>query len=441
MKLKVEHWPLARLKKYDRNARVHSDEQVAQLAASIKEFGFVNPVLVDDEGVLIAGHGRLAGAIAAGLDMVPVIKLGHLTEDQAKALRIADNRLPMSATWDVDLLRLELNDLSLAGYDMPLLGFDAPELVDFMTAPPPDGADPEKTPEPPEKPVSRTGDLWILGGHRIICGDSTNPDDVARVLRGDTPRLMATDPPYGVNYDADWRNSAQRKSGKPIGGRAVGKVTNDDRADWSAAYKLFPGDVAYIWHGALHTDVVVANLESCGLKRRALIVWAKNNIVVSRGDYHWQHETCWYVVRQGKPGGWAGDRRQSTLWQIDKPVKSETGHSTQKPVECMRRPIQNNSKPGDFVYEPFSGSGTTIIAAEMMKRRCLAIELSPAYVDVAVRRWQEFTKQTATLEGDGRTFDEIAKERAKGERNAKGNSRVAIRRGQRDQGADRPLAK
>lgn len=435
MKLKVEHWPLSRLKKYDRNARVHSDEQVAQLAASIKEFGFVNPVLVDDDGVLIAGHGRLAGAIAAGLDMVPVIKLGHLTEDQAKALRIADNRLPMSATWDVDLLRLELNDLSLAGYDMPLLGFDAPELVDFMTAPPPDGADPEKTPEPPEKPVSRAGDLWILGGHRIICGDSTNPNDVARLLAGEIPHLMVTDPPYGVEYDPAWR----RERGVNKNAKKMGAVRNDDRADWREAWKLFPGDVVYCWSAGLRSSEVVISLQAADFDLRAQIIWAKDRFALGRGDYHFQHEPCWYGVR--RKSHWTGSRNQSTLWTINARDDGGHGHGTQKPIECMRRPIQNNSKPGDFVYEPFSGSGTTIIAAEMMKRRCLAIELAPAYVDVAVRRWQDFTKQTATLEGDGRTFDEMAKERAKGERNAKGNSRVAIRRGQRDQGTDRPVAK
>ena len=248
--------------------------------------------------------------------------------------------------------------------------------------------------------------------HRLLCGDSTVATDVARVLGGVAPHLMVTDPPYGVEYDADWRNSAQRANGQPFGGRAVGKVRNDDQVDWGDAWQLFSGDVAYVWHGALHVANMIVQLHECGLEGRALIVWAKNNFAVSRGHYHWQHETCWYAVRRGRTAHWSGDRSQTTLWTIPKPQKSETGHSTQKPVECMRRPIENNSSPGQAVYEPFCGSGTTIIAAAMTGRSCHAVELSPAYVDVGVKRWQEFTGQQAVLDGDGRSFDNVAAQRA-----------------------------
>jgi DNA modification methylase len=220
---------------------------------------------------------------------------------------------------------------------------------------------------------------------------------------------MVTDPPYGVEYDASWRDDRTGKIGAT--GTATGKVLNDDIADWREAWALFPGDVAYVWHADLRAREVVQSLEATGFSMRAQIIWAKNQLAMSRGHYHFQHEPCWYAVRKNATGHWNGDRKQTTLWQIDKPRKSETGHSTQKPVECMKRPIENNSSPGQAVYEPFSGSGTTIIAGEMTGRCVHAIELNPAYVDVAVTRWQEFTGKTATLEGDGRTFAELKAER------------------------------
>jgi len=337
-----------------------------------------------------------------------------LSENQIKALRIADNQLPMLATWSPELLRIELNELQLAGYDMPLLGFDNPQLVQFM-ANMPSGVDPEATPEPPAVPLSRTGDIWLLGKHRILVGDSTNAGDVECVLDGKKPNLMVTDPPYGVDYDPNWRNEANRWAGSNVklGAAALGKVENDDRADWTEVWANFPGQVAYVWHAALRSGEVGSSLLSAGFEIRSQIIWNKTRPVIGRGHYHWQHEPCWYAVRKGATGQWQGARDQSTLWDISKQQTSETGHGTQKPVECMRRPIQNNSKPGDYIYEPFSGSGTTIIAAEMMNRYCLAIEISPIYVDVAVRRWQDFAKAEATLEGDGRTFSQIAKERLK----------------------------
>jgi DNA modification methylase len=206
-------------------------------------------------------------------------------------------------------------------------------------------------------------------------------------LLGDVrPLLMVTDPPYGVEYDPSWRNQAGAAKTK-----RTGKVLNDDRADWREVWALFPGDVAYVWHGALHSSTVAESLVAAGFAVRSQIIWAKDRLVLSRGDYHWQHEPCWYAVRKGATGHYNGDRTQSTLWEIDKPQKSETGHSTQKPIECMERPIRNNSKPGELVYEPFSGSGTTIIACERTGRKCRAIELNPAYVAVAIQRWADAT--------------------------------------------------
>jgi DNA modification methylase len=249
------------------------------------------------------------------------------------------------------------------------------------------------------------------GGHRLLCGDSTVATDVERVLGGVEPHLMVTDPPYGVKYDPDWRNRTADQTGHVIGATAIGIVPNDDRADWREAWCLFRGDVAYVWHGGSKAHIAAESLISCGFDIRSQIVWAKHRMVIGRGHYHPHHEPCWYAVRKAKSGHWQGDRKQTTLWAIEHRA-SETGHSTQKPVECMRRPIENNSSPGQAVYEPFCGSGTTIIAAEMTGRTCIAIELSPAYVDVGVKRWQEFTGNQATLDGDGRTFDQIAAERA-----------------------------
>ncbi|CAA9247912.1 MAG: DNA modification methylase [uncultured Craurococcus sp.] len=243
-------------------------------------------------------------------------------------------------------------------------------------------------PEVPANPVSRLGDLWQLGRHRLLCGDST-------------------DPPYGVDYNPAWRNAALEGSKT----QRTGKVLNDHRADWREAWALFPGEVAYVWHGALHATSVAESLAACGFEIRAQIVWAKERLVMGRGHYHWQHEPCWYAVRG--TAHWSGDRKQTTLWQIaSRGQDVETTHGTQKPVECMARPIRNNSSPGQAMYEPFCGSGTAVIAAEMEGRACHAIELSPAYVDVAVTRWQAFTGQQAVLERDGRSFGDTASERA-----------------------------
>lgn len=247
--------------------------------------------------------------------------------------------------------------------------------------------------------------------HRIACGSSTDAHTVEAVLAGVAPHLMVTDPPYGVEYDANWRNEAYRADGRPIGAHAKGKVLNDDRADWREAWALFPGDVAYVWHAGLFAGVVADSLVASDFHLRSQIIWNKGQLVLSRGDYHWEHEPCWYAVKRGAKGHWAGDRKQTTVWHIAKPRKNETGHSTQKPVECMKRPIENNSSPGQAVYEPFSGSGTTIIAGEMTGRCVYAIELNPAYVDMAVMRWQAFTGEAATLEATGQTYAELQAER------------------------------
>ena len=407
---KVTMWPIDRVVPYINNAKSHPPEQVDKIAGSIAEFGFDQPIVVDGDGIVIKGHGRLLAARKLGLSSVPVLVRTDLTPAQVKAARIADNRVAQSP-WDNAMLALDIGELKALDVDLGVLGFDPAELGALLAPPATVGlVDPDDAPEPPADPVTRLGDVWLLGRHRLVCGDSTDADTVARCLNGARPHLMVTDPPYGVEYDADWRNKALKMGKVTKDGRAVGKVRNDDNADWSAAYALFPGDVAYVWSppGPLQ-DVFYHSLIDSGFEIRAQIIWVKSQFVIGRGHYHGEHEPCWYAVRSraGATGHWQGARDQSTVWRIDKPRKSETGHSTQKPVECMRRPIENNSARGDAIYEPFSGSGTTIIAAEQTGRRAYAIELEPKYVDVAVRRWQTFTGLAATLEGDDGAFDDF----------------------------------
>ena len=416
----MQHWPADKVERrkvsdltpYARNSRTHSDEQVAQIAASIKEWGWTVPVLIEPDGGIIAGHGRVLAAQRLGIAEVPCMIADGWSEGQKRAYIIADNKVALNAGWNNELLAVEFAELGEMGFDLGLTGFGEMELASLLADKTEGLTDPDAVPDAPEIPVTVEGDVWQLGRHRIICGSSTEADTVGKVLNGVEPHLMVTDPPYGVEYDASFRNGIKRADGSIVGARAVGKVLNDDKADWREAWELFNGDVAYVWHAGVHAGTVADSLTACDLLIRSQIIWAKNQMAIGRGDYHWQHEPCWYAVRKGRKGHYDGGRKQTTLWQIDKPRKSETGHSTQKPVECMKRPIENNSSPGQAVYEPFSGSGTTIIAAEMTGRHCYAIELNPAYVDVAVKRWQEFTGQLATLEGDGRTFAEIAASRA-----------------------------
>tara|TARA_Y100001963_G_scaffold63556_1_gene88543 strand:+ start:69 stop:1361 length:1293 start_codon:yes stop_codon:yes gene_type:complete len=406
--IKIEQRKIAELIPFARNSRTHSEEQIAQIAASIREFGWTNPILVDEENTIVAGHGRLSAANRLGMAEVPVITLNGLTAAQKRALVIADNKLALNAGWDMELLSSEIEGLKDEDFDLSLLGFNEDELAALLAEKTEGLVDEDDIPEVPADPVSVLGDVWIMGKHRIVCGDSTDADCVAKCLNGVEPHLMVTDPPYGVEYDADWRNKAKRPDGSAYGASALGKVENDGEADWSEAWALFPGDVAYVWHAGNMAHTVAESLVANGLNIRAQIIWNKSSMVISRGDYHPKHEPCWYAVRKNRKGHYVGGRKQTTVWDIAKPQKSETGHSTQKPVECMKRPIENNSSPGQAVYEPFSGSGTTIIAGEMTGRSIHAIELNPAYVDVAVKRWQEFTGQEATHEATGKTFAEMA---------------------------------
>ena len=388
--LKIEYWPIDRLQAYERNPR-RNDKAIPQMVASIKEYGFTIPVLAKSDGMVIDGHLRLKAAVQLKLAEVPVIPCDTWTEAQVKAFRLMVNRSVAWADWDMDALALEFGDLKALDFDLTLTGFNSRE-IDALTLEA--NAAEDDAPPVPADPVTKPGDLYLLGPHRLLCGDSTSATDVARLMGDCKPFLMVTDPPYGVDYDPEWRiRAGANKSGR------IGKVLNDDRSDWREAWALFTGSVAYVWHAALHAANVADSLTSVGLQIRSQIVWAKKSLVMGRGHYHWQHEPCWYASKG--TANWHGDRKQSTVWSLatqDGANDAATIHSTQKPVECMRRPILNHTIAGDVVYDPFLGSGTTLVAAELTGRVCYGLELDPGYCDVIVSRWEKLTGKKATLE-------------------------------------------
>jgi DNA modification methylase len=389
---------------YARNSRTHTEEQLSQIAGSIQEFGFTNPVLIDERNGIIAGHGRVLAAIKLKFDEVPCRRLTHLSEAQRRAYVIADNRLALNAGWNDEMLANELGDLEADDFDLGLLGFDADELstlLGYDDEPAGDGITEDEVPEPPVDPITQPGDVWILGRHRLVCGDSTKVEDVRKALTGKNPFMMVTDPPYGVDYDPKWRLDVGLN--KEHQTRAEGKVTNDNQASWKEAWDLFPGVVAYVWHGALHSTTVALDLIASKFQLRAQIIWVKPSLVIGRGAYHWRHEPCWYGSRG--TAKWTGDRKQSTAWEIQNMHRTQgnvddgkTIHGTQKPVECMARPIRNHGDEHDAVYDPFLGSGTTLIAAEQLKRECYGLEIDPIYCDVIVKRWENLTGEKATRE-------------------------------------------
>ena len=372
------------------NSRTHSEEQIAQLVASMQEFGFTNPVLISADSGIIAGHGRILAAVRLGMTEVPTIELGHLTPTQIKAYVIADNQLALNAGWNPELLALEIGELLEEGFEIKLLGFKQIDIDSLLRTE--ENEDP--IPAVPKETDTQIGDVYQLGAHRLMCGDATEADHVATLLNGVEPHLMVTDPPYGVEYDPEWRADVGVNKNRA----KMGAVQNDDRADWREAWALFPGNVAYVWHGALHAGEVADSLVACGFTIRSQIIWSKDRFALSRGDYHWQHEPCWYAVKGS--GAWNGSRKQSTVWTIPAREDSGHGHSTQKPIDCMKRPIENNSSTGQAIYEPLCGSGTTILAAEYTGRCCYAMEINPLYVDVAIERWENRTnKKAVKLDG------------------------------------------
>ena len=408
---KIEQWPTAKLLPYARNARTHSDDQVAQIAASIAEFGFTNPILAGSDGVIVAGHGRLAAAQKLGLELVPVVVLDHLTPTQRRALVIADNRIAENAGWDDAMLRIEIAALQDDDFDLSLTGFDADALAELMAGDEPDvegEADDDAVPEVSETPISRPGDVWLLGGHRLLCGDSTVAESYDRVLDGNPVDMVFTDPPYNVNY----ANSAKDKMrGKD---RAI---LNDNLGDGFYDFLLAALTLTvahcrgglYVAMSSSELDVLQAAFRAAGGKWSTFIIWAKNTFTLGRADYQRQYEPILYGWPEGAQRHWCGDRDQGDVWNIKKPQKNDL-HPTMKPVELVERAIRNSSRPGNVVLDPFGGSGTTLIAAEKSGRMARLIELDPKYVDVIVRRWQDWTGKQATRESDGVLFDQATRD-------------------------------
>ena len=419
--------PVSSLIPYARNPR-KNDAVVDQMVASIREFGFKIPVLAKSDGSVIDGHLRLKAAQRLGMEAVPTILCDEWTEAQVKAFRLLVNRSANWAEWDEELLKLELADLKAWNYNLELTGFDSKEVEELLRPTFDDEAE-NAVIEPPENPITQPGDVWILGQHRLLCGDCTKAENVLRLLAGAEPGLMVTDPPYGIQLDSEWRDRAGLNGHGPAEpsymkrrteGHRNTTISEDTRADWSEAFALVPSlQVAYVWHASKFTREVLDGLLRIGFVHHQQIIWDKGRTVLTRTHYWFQHEPAWYVRKKNAPWfGKAGEN--STIWFSPSPKfimggsdEEKFDHPTQKPVALMRRPILNHTRPGETIYEPFSGSGTTMIAAETVGRSCFAIELDPRYIDVAVQRWQQLTGKTAVLQASGTSFSEVAKSRGR----------------------------
>lgn len=388
----TEKRKVSELKGYSKNPRQISKEQFQQLLTSIEKFDYVELIAINVDNTIIAGHMRVKALkkLKRNNEIIEVrVPSRNLTQEEFDEYLIRSNLNVGSWQWDEIANNFEPLDLLQWGFtEEQLLGVskEVEELTSEI------GEEDEVQAGKEEDAITKLGDVYELGDHRLICGDSTLPDVVEKVMAGNEPIIMVTDPPYGVNYDASWREAAGN------GCRSKGKVQNDDKVDWRIAYCLFKGSVAYVWHAGKHSAEVAKNLEDCEFEITSQIIWAKQHFALSRGDYHWKHEPCWYAVRKGHNHNWKGDRKQTTIWEIanlncfgkSKDEDERTSHSTQKPLECMAKPIENHTEKGDWVYDPFLGSGTTLIAAERLGRKCIGIELSPAYCDVIVKRYINF---------------------------------------------------
>jgi DNA modification methylase len=448
--IQLERWPIERLVPFARNPRTHTEEQVAQIAASIVEFGWTNPVLVGADGVVIAGHARLQAARKLGMSEVPVIVLDHLTEAQRRALVIADNQLALAGTgWDEELLRGLLVDLRQDEFNLDVLGFSDEELNAWLAQEPDSQAgltEEDAVPEPLEEPVTCSGDLWILGNHRLLCGDSANGEDVKRLVEGAPIDLVNTDPPYNVRVEPRSNNAIAAGLSSFAGlqhhqsfdvhrGASKAKATtkkmrpkdralaNDFMKDgdydvllrkWfgNLAAALKPGGAFYLWGGYANCANYPPALVECGLYFSQAIIWVKEHPVLTRKDFMGNHEWCFYGWREGAAHWFNPEITNATdVWSVKKVSPNAMVHLTEKPVELAVRALTYSSKAGETVLDLFGGSGSTLIACEKLGRRARLMEIDPPYCDVIIRRWQEYAGKAATLEGDGRRFDEIRDER------------------------------
>nr|WP_259400482.1 site-specific DNA-methyltransferase [Roseovarius sp. SCSIO 43702] len=422
--LAIEYRALDDLVPYARNARTHSEAQLAEIAGSIREFGFTNPVLIAEDGTLIAGHGRVLAARLLGMETVPSIVLIGLSESQRRALVLADNRIALNAGWDESLLALELSDLKEAGFDLGIMGFEDGELDRLLSGTDEDDAStaPSVIPEPPRNPVSRTGDLWVLGDHRLLCGDSTSETDVRRLMNGERAILFATDPPYLVDYDGSNHPTRNKDWSQSYG------TTWDDSSQGADLYDGFIAaavteavteDAAwYCWHASRRQAMLEECWEKAGAFVHQQIIWVKERGVLTRSHYLWRHEPCLMGWRRPNRPPKVADETLASTWEMPSFTKEERpDHPTPKPLDAFGIPMRQHVARGGLCYEPFAGSGSQIMAGEANNRRVNAMEISPAYIDVCIERWQAETGREAILEGDGRTFVEVQAERL-GDRNA-----------------------
>jgi site-specific DNA-methyltransferase (adenine-specific) len=402
--MKLEYRAIDSLLPYEKNARTHSPEQIAQVAASIKEFGFTNPILIDEQSGIIAGHGRVLAAAKLSMDEVPTITLSGLSEAQKRAYIIADNKLALNAGWDEAMLAVEFAELEAMDYDLTLTGFSLDEIADLTPEEIPPGlTDEDAVPEVPVTPVSVLGDVWLLGKHRVMCGDSTSIDAVETLMGGGLADQLITDPPYNVKYTGKTKDALKIQNDN-MGDDQFRQFLRDAFVTADAVMK--PGAVFYIWHADSEGYNFRGAVHDTGWKVRQCLIWKKQTLVMGRQDYHWKHEPCLYGWKDGAGHLWATDRKQTTILEFDRPSRSGE-HPTMKPVALFEYQMLNNTKGADVVLDLFGGSGTTAIAAEKNGRISRLMELDPKYVDVIVKRWQEFTGKSATLESDGRTFAEV----------------------------------
>ena len=407
--LQVVTWPVEKLIPFARNARTHSAEQVAQIAASIAEFGWTSPILAGSDGIIIAGHARLLAARKLGMTEVPVIVLDHLSEAQRRALVLADNKLALNAGWDEEMLRIELQDLEVSGFNLDLVGFSAEELETILAGgeETTEGlTDEDAVPEVPETAVTVLGDVWVLGDHRLLCGDSTQLDVVEKVLAGGLADMAWSDLPYNVNYGATMKDKLRgntRKIANDNLGDAFGPFLFDACTNLLAVAK----GAIYICMSSSELHTLEKAFRDAGGHWSTFVIWAKSAFTMGRSDYQRQYEPMLYGWKEGTDHYWCGARDQGDIWFIKKPVKNEL-HPTQKPVELIERAIRNSSKTRDTVLDPFAGSGSTLIACEKTGRQARLIELEPKYCDVVVQRWQSFSGKQAMLDGDGRGFGDVS---------------------------------
>lgn len=417
--MKIEMWDIDRPKDYPKNPRTWSKQAIAKVGDSIKAFGWRQPVVVDKHGVIVIGHLRRVSGKSVGETQCPVHVADNLSAEKIRALRLADNRVSEESDWNTDLLAQEFADLKALDFDLSLTGFNSNEIDGFTITP--DPAE-DEIPEVPAVPVTRAGDLWLMGPHRLLCGDSTDAESVARVMDGKKAGLMNTDPPYGVSYNnADRPNPgvAKPRVAKP-------RVANDEFKDdelqnflescfrCAVTCALNSNAAWYLWHAHLTQGFFAAAAAAAAVILHRQIIWVKPVLLLGRGQYHWKHEPCFMGWVEGNRPPDYGERNQTTVWEVGSVTSAERkefNHSTPKPVELFRRPILKHLKHGEICYEPFAGSGPQFIAAELTERVCFGLELEPAHCDVIVARWQKLTSKHATLEGDGRTFEEIAFER------------------------------